>query len=218
MKMTRSELLEFIRFVHARPRGTGALLNLIRASEVRAAADLSCLAEIVADEPLRLDVTRHAADEARHAYILVRRMNELDFRPSRLPVAIDRTEGLVARCHARDPKRVYEARELFCDEEVLEILAAAAIAERDALPKLEANYEVLADAPQTQAVIGSILRDEHRHVRYLGEWVRRLETRVPSEVARATHERLAAAFEELNDLFYASFADYLNRSEAELAA
>jgi rubrerythrin len=218
MKMTRSELLEFIRSIHGRPRGTGALLNLIRASEVRAAADLSCLTEIISDERLRLDVTKHAADEARHTYILVRRMNEIGFAPSRLPLAVDRTEGIVTKCRGRDPKRVYADREFFDDEETFEILSAAAIAERDALPKLEANYEALTNDPQTQAVIGSILRDEHRHVAYLEDWVARFGTRVPSEFARETAERLAVGFEELNGLFYASFADYLRSAEAELAA
>src|SRR4029077_10623347 len=105
MQITAGQLRDFIRSIHARPNGTGALLNLVRASEVRGAADLTCLADVIADEELRMDVTRHAADEARHAYLLVRRMQEIGFAPSRLPAAVDRTEAVVAQCHGRDVKQ-----------------------------------------------------------------------------------------------------------------
>src|SRR5205814_2087971 len=37
------ELIEFLRALHARPGGTGAILNLVWASKVRGAADLSAL-------------------------------------------------------------------------------------------------------------------------------------------------------------------------------
>ncbi len=218
MQITASQLRDFIRSIHARPNGTGALLNLVRASEVRGAADLTCLADVIADEELRMDVTRHAADEARHAYLLVRRMQEIGFAPSRLPTAVDRTEAVVAQCRGRDVKQVWAERGTFADEEVLELLVAATIAERDALPKLEANHDVLARDPQTQAVIGSILRDEHRHVAYLSEWIARYERRVCGETVRATRARLEAAFAEANVLFYAGFEDYLTSAAARLAA
>lgn len=218
MELTREQLTDFLRSIHARPNGTGALLNLIRASEVRAAASLSCLADVITDEELRLDVTRHAADEARHAYILVRRMHEIGFVPGRLPVAIDRTEGIVGACRARDPKQVYEQRGWFDDHEILETLVAAALAERDALPKLQTNYDVLAGDPQTQAVLGSILRDEHRHVAYLESWVARFADRLSPTVVCETRERLQTTFAELNVVFYAALDEYLRNAEARVAA
>src|SRR5207244_1434667 len=101
MEIAPGQLKDFIRSIHDRPNGTGAVLNLIRASEVRGAADLACLADVIGDDSLRLDVTRHAADEARHAYLLVRRMHEIGFTPSRLPVGVDRTEYIVGYCRAR---------------------------------------------------------------------------------------------------------------------
>ena len=153
MEFTHGQLRDFIRSIHDRPNGTGALLNLVRASEVRAAAELSCLADVILDDQLRLDVTRHAADEARHAHLLVRRMGEIGFAPSRLPPAVDRTEAVIAQCRARDVKQVWNERGTFTDEEILELLVAAAIAERDALPKLQANHDVLERDPHTQSVI-----------------------------------------------------------------
>lgn len=218
MEITRGQLTDFIRSIHDRPNGTGALLNLVRASEVRAAADLSCLADVIADDALRLDVTRHAADEARHALLLVRRMNEIGFSPSRLPVDIDRTAAVLAQCRARDPKQVWNERGMLENEEVLEILVGAAIAERDALPKLQANHDVLERDPHTQAVIGSILRDEHRHVAYLEAWIDCYGRRVSAEAVRATRARLEAAFDAANLAFYAGFEDYLRSAAARLAA
>jgi hypothetical protein len=218
MDITPGQLKDFIRSIHDRPNGTGALLNLIRASEVRGAADLTCLADVISDEVLRLDVTRHAADEARHGYLLVRRMHEIGFAPSRLPAGVDRTESIVAHCRARDVKQVWVERGTFEDEETLELLVAATIAEKDAIPKLHANYQVLSGDPGTQAVIGSILRDEERHVAYLSSWIDRFERRVSAEAVRATRARLEAGFAEANLLFYAGFEDYLRSAEAQLAA
>ena len=218
MQLTQGQLRDFIRSIHDRRNGTGALLNLVRASEVRAAAELSCLADVIVDDELRLDVTRHAADEARHAHLLVRRMGELGFSPFRLPPAIDRTEAVVRECRSRDPKQVWNERGTLADDEVLEILVAAAIAERDALPKLQANYDVLDADPHTKSVIGSILRDEHRHVEYLEAWITRFEPRVSADLVRATRTRLEKAFETANVEFYAGFEDYLRSAADRLAA
>src|SRR5262249_54951851 len=218
MELTHGQLRDFIRSIHARPTGPGAPLNPARASEVRAAAELSCLADVTLDDELRLDVTRHAADEARHAHLLVRRMGEIGFAPSRLPPAVDRTEAVIAQCRARDVKQVWNERGTFTDEETLELLVAAAIAERDALPKLQANHDVLERDPPTQALIGSILRDEHRHVEYLDSWVERFAQRVSAEAVRATRARLEAAFDTANLAFYGGFEEYLRSAAARLAA
>jgi len=215
---TNRQLVDFMRSIYARPNGTGAILNQIRASEVRAAVELSALTDVIADEQLRLDVTRHALDESRHAYILVRRMHDIGFAPSRLPVPVDRTEGLMKRCRGRDVKQVFDQRGMLDDVEVMEMLMAASIAERDALPKLKANYEALRNDPRTQAVIGSILHDENRHVAYLTEWVERFEKRVPAEVVQETRERLDSAFEDVNALFFGALDDYLKAAEAQVAA
>ena len=215
---TKQQIVEFIRSIHARPNGTGAILNLIRASEVRAAVELSALTDVVADDQLRLDLARHALDESRHAYILAHRMHELGFSPSRLPVPVDRTEGLTKRCRARDVTQVYEQRGAYEDVEILETLVAATIAERDALPKLQANYEALRSDPRSQAVIGSILHDENRHVSYLTEWLGRFEKRLSAAVVSETRERLSSAFDELNVPFYDALGDYLKAADARVAA
>jgi 1,2-phenylacetyl-CoA epoxidase catalytic subunit len=218
MNATIAQMTDFIRSIHGRPNGTGALLNLIRASEVRAAADLSALSDIISDDQLKLDLARHASDEARHAFILQRRMKEIGFVASRLPPAVDRHDALLLQCGARDPKRVYAERGLFTEEEVFETLLAFCMAERDAFPKLEVNHAVLASDPGTQAVIGSLIRDEVRHIRYLEEWLERLGKGLAEDVTRAAEARVSSVFAEANDVFYPAFDAYLASAEARLAS
>jgi len=142
--VTHAQLVEFLRAIHARPAGTGAILNLIRGAKVRGAADLDVLTDIVADPSLRLELARHGLDETRHAYRLARRMDELGFAPVRLPREMDRVAGLFARCRARDVHDVYEKRSWLGDVELLEFLTAVLLPELDAVAKLAANHEALA--------------------------------------------------------------------------
>ncbi len=218
MDVMTAQMTEFIKSIHARPNGTGALLNLIRASELRAAADLSTLSDVISDDELKLDVARHASDEARHAFILQRRMREIGFLASRLPPAVDRHDALLVQCGARDPKQVYAQRGMFTEEEIFETLVAFLIAERDAFPKLEINYAVLASDPGTQTVIGSLIRDEIRHIHYLGTWIDRIGERLPAGDARRVEERVTAVFSEVNDLFYPAFDAYLAGAAVRLAS
>src|SRR5439155_708377 len=115
MQATHEQMVDFLRMVHARAGGTGAILNLIRASEVRGGADLLTLTDLVSG---------------------------------------------------------------------------------------------------TQTVIASILRDEERHVEYLGSWLQRFERRLSPRFVAATLERLQDAFDQLDAAFYGAFHEYLERAAA----
>src|SRR5947199_182199 len=107
MQATHEQMVDFLRMVHARAGGTGAILNLIRASEVRGGADLLTLTDLVSDPQLKMDLARHAMDEARHSYLLLRRMNEIGFSCRRLP-RVSRARGSVRKgdsAHAHQPAR-----------------------------------------------------------------------------------------------------------------
>ena len=67
MHATHEQMVDFLRTVHARAGGTGAILNLIRASEVRGGADLLTLTDIVSDPQLKMDLAKHAMDAAAEA-------------------------------------------------------------------------------------------------------------------------------------------------------
>ena len=214
MQITHERLVDFLRSIHSRPGGTGAILNLIRGSEVRGAADINLLTDLVSDQQAKLDLARHAFDEARHAYILIRRMNELGFKPYRLPPEVDRVEGLLARCRARDVKQVYTERGRVDDAELMEVLVASLIPESDAVGKLRANLEVLESDPGTQTVLAGIIRDEQRHVAYLSGWMERFERRFSPRAVAATRERLEEVFRQLDVTYYAGLQEYFERAAA----
>jgi hypothetical protein len=214
MQLTHEQLVEFLRSLHARPGGTGAVLNLIRVSEVRGATDIAALSDLVSDSRIKLDLARHGYDEARHGYILLRRMDELGFKAFRLPAELDRVEGLLARSRARDVKQVYADRGSVSDAELMELLIAALIPEKDAIAKFRANFEALTDDHKTQSVIGSMLRDEDRHVAYLEHWLEWFEGRFSKRAVKAAHERLEDAFEQLTTVYYSGLTEYFERAAA----
>ena len=212
--MTHEQLVDFLRGLHARAGGTAAVLNLLRAGEVRGGAEVLVLSELVTDPQMRLDFARHAMDESRHAFLLLRRMQELGSNPTRVPRALDRLETLTERSRARDFMHVYTERGPAGDVEVMEFMTMALIAEHDAATKLRANYDALLDDPKTQAVVGSILQDESRHVAYLNGWLERFEQRFSRRAVVAARERLEATYEELHGLYYGALQEYLERAAA----
>ena len=214
MESSQQHMVAFLRMVHARAGGTGAILNLIRASEVRGGADIIALTDLVSHPQLKMDLAKHAMDEARHSYLLLRRMTQLGFAAYRLPPELDRLESLFERSRARDVKQVYTDRGSIDDAELMEIMMVAYIPENDAAVKLQANYEALSDDPDSQAVITSILRDEERHIEYLGSWLKRFERRLSPRFVAATLERLQEAFDQLDAAFYGAFHEYLERAAA----
>lgn len=212
--MTHDDLVQVLRAIHARAGGTGAILNLIRGSEVRGAADLAVLSDLVDDPRRKLQLSRHAFDEGRHSYILLRRMIELGFRPFRLPPELDRLEGLLERSRARDVKQVYTERGSVSEAELLEMTVAALIPERDAYAKLCANHEVLHGDPKTQAALGGILRDEERHIAYLQDWLGAFARRFSERAVNAASERLGEAFAQVNVVYYGALQEYFTRAAA----
>jgi hypothetical protein len=211
------QMLEFLRGLHARPGGTGAILNLIWASKVRGSADLSVLSLLISDVNVSVMLTRHGCDEAQHAYGLARRMTELRFAPFRLSPELDRAEGLLARCRARDVKQVYAERGWVSDPELMELTVAVLILETDAAVKLRANHDVLAHDPETQALLGAILRDDQRHVGYLRERLGWFEGRFSRRAVAAARERLEDAFGQLTSVYYGALQDYFDRAALDSA-
>jgi hypothetical protein len=209
--VTHAQLVEFLRAIHARPRGTGAILNLARGAKARGASDLGVLSDVAADSSLRLELARHSLDESRHAYWLVRRMLEIGFTPVRLPSEVDRVEGLFARARARNVHEVFHEHGWLGEIELLELLTAVLIPEEDAVVKLAANYEALAGDARTQSLVGRMLRDDRRHVAYLRGRLNLYAERFSPRVIARAEERLRGVFEELSVAYYAALDGYLER-------
>lgn len=214
MQVSHEQLVDFLRSIHSRAGGTGAMLNLIRVSEVRGGTDIMALSDLVSDSRIKLDLARHAYDEARHSYILLRRMDEIGFKAFRLPAELDRVDGLLARSRARDVKQVYADRGSVADAELMEILIAALIPEKDAVGKLRGNFDALTGDHKTQAVLASMLRDEERHVAYLTSWLEWFEKRFSPRAVKAAHERLEDAFEQLTMVYYNGIHQYFDQAAA----
>jgi len=205
-------LVDFLRSVHSRPGGTGAILNVIRGCKVRGAADMTALTDLVSDLRLKLDLARHASDEARHAYALLQRMAELGFKAFRLPAELDRVEGLFARSRAREVRQVYAERGWVSEAELMELTVTAFILENDAVKKIRANHEALSADPRTQAVIGEMLADDERHVAYLTSWLERFEQRFSRRAVVRTRERLEEVSSQLDFVYYGTLQEYFERT------
>jgi len=214
MRPNRDETVAFLRTVLAKPHGNAAVLNVIRCSKVRAAADFNLLAELVSQPRVKLDLARHGFDEARHAYVLLRRIDELGFRPFRLPPQLDRVEGLLDRSRARDVKQVYIERGAVSDAELMELAVAAFIVETDGLWRLELHRDALDDDDQTCAVLEDMITDERRHVAYLGRWLTWFEDRFSRRAVAAARARLDEASRQLDAGYYAALHDYFDRLAA----
>jgi hypothetical protein len=210
----RERVVEYLGSLPARPGGTAVVLNLIRGSKVRAAELIGALTEVVSDAQRRLDLARHGADEARHAYMLLRRMTEVGFHPLRLPPELDRVEGLLARCRARDVRQVSAEHGCVNEAELMELTAAALVWESDTVATLRASHAALDGDARTRTLIGAVLRDDERHVAYLGAWLARFEERFSRRAVKASLERLEALFEELSASCYGVLEESFERMAA----
>src|SRR5438093_10815947 len=214
MPVTHEQLVDTLRAIHARRGGTPAVLNLLRAGAVRGGSDVLLLTEMVTDSRLKLDLAQQAMDEARHAFMLLRRMQELGYNLSRVPHDLDRLETLWERSRMRDVRHVYSDRGTIGEAEMMEFTALAIIPERDAATKLKANYDALGGDPKTQALIISILRDEERHLAYLEGWLGTYARRFSPRAVAATRDRLEAVYRDMDALYYGALQEYFTRAAA----
>ena len=214
MPVTHEQLVDTLRAIHARRGGTPAVLNLLRAGAVRGGSDVLLLSEMVSDSQLKLDLAQHAMDEARHAFMLLRRMQELGYNLTRVPHDLDRLETLWERSRMRDVRHVYSDRGTIGEAEMMEFTALAIIPERDASIKLRANYEALEGDARTQELIISILLDDERHIAYLEAWLERYARRFSPRAVASTRERLEAVYRDLDAIYYAGLQDYLANAAA----
>ena len=93
-------------------------------------------------------------------------MDEIGFTPMRLPRALDRVEGLFARCRARDVRQVYEERGWLGEVELLEFLTAVLLPEQEVVIRVKGLS--VAPAPEMAAEIEALLGSGTMLVEYAG--------------------------------------------------
>jgi rubrerythrin len=144
------------------------------------AAALEIAAKCVADFPdapwpLRLLLARQAADEARHAAVLLRRCEEIGGRKGEFPVA--NFEWSVTMSLDNLPARLAVQNRTF-EAGLIDILGT-----------LRTVWRAAGD-DATADVLDGILADEITHVRFANRWIRKLteqDARVLLQVALAVH-------------------------------
>jgi bacterioferritin (cytochrome b1) len=131
------------------------LLSYYRAAELRGADLLGRLLRKTDDPHLHINLTRHFADEARHAWLWTRRIQELGAAP--LPVV----DGYQRRL------RQYVG----LPSSVLELLALTHVAEERVQQRYREHAARPGEDPRTVAVLQIITADEEWHLAWIETWL-----------------------------------------------
>jgi hypothetical protein len=136
-------------------RGLSWLLNWYRQSELEGALLLGRMVRQAQDRRLIAALTRHAADEARHAWLWQRGITQLGL----MAVRIDRSY------------QSFYAEEGIIPQTLPEVLALTHVFER----RVDAEFgEQLGDRTLPDPVLQTfraLLRDEQRHLGWIAEWL-----------------------------------------------
>ena len=136
-------------------RGVSWLLNWYRQSELEGALLLGRMVRVAEDPKVIAELTRHAADEARHAWLWQRTIAQLELAPVRI---------------FRSYQSFYAADGVM-PQRLPEVLALTHVFERRVDLEFSAQ---LGDAGLPAPVIGTfraLLRDEQRHLGWIAAWL-----------------------------------------------
>jgi uncharacterized ferritin-like protein (DUF455 family) len=156
-------------------------LNRYRFSEQRSCKDLTDLIEQLDGQPRELvkDLSRHVADEARHAMWLTDLLIDLDASVATPPGSsyIQEFERLLDREY-QDPKQD-------TDDFAIASLAAINVTEKRGCEYFSAHIHALKQAPQTaentkvRATLERIFPEEAGHVRWGNRWLAKMADKSP---------------------------------------
>lgn len=156
-------------------------LNRYRFSEQRSCKDLTEIIEVLDGKPAELvrDLSRHVADEARHAMWLTDLLVDLGSEVGTPPGTsyIKEFDRLVDR-------EFYDA-EGNTEDNIIGILAAINVTEKRGCEYFSAHIHALKEAPQTEenvkirATIEKIFPEEAGHVRWGNRWLAQFADRSP---------------------------------------
>ncbi|MBF2076500.1 MAG: ferritin-like domain-containing protein [Synechococcales cyanobacterium C42_A2020_086] len=174
-------------------------LNRYRYSEQRSCKDLTDLIEQLDGQAPELvkDLSRHIADEARHALWLTELLVDLGASVGTPPGAsyIDEFERLLDREYANPEDNL--------DDFLISSLAAINVTEKRGCEYFSAHIYALKQAPQTEEhikireTIERILPEEAGHVRWGNRWLAELARKSPEHARKVEHaKRKYAAIEQ----------------------
>lgn len=135
------------------------LFNYYRDAELQGANLLARLLQHTEDPDLQIKLTRHLADEARHAWLLTERIVELGGRVTR-----------VSNGYQRQLRR-----SVGIPTSVLDLLALTYVVEERARRRYQ-EHTVCPDVdPKTAALLQAMNEDEDWHLTWVGEKLKELE-------------------------------------------
>jgi len=141
------------------------VFSYYRSAELQGAGLLlRLMARMTGDEAAQVHLTRHVADETRHAWLWTRRIADLGATPAPIPLGYQ--ERLALRLRPRG---------------IAELLALSILVERRSLERYQSHAARPDVDTQTQGVLRIVTADEARHV----EWL----TRELAELSLAPEER-----------------------------
>jgi hypothetical protein len=167
------------------------LLSFYRVSEIGGALFFGRLARTIKAGPVQGDLTRHFADEARHAALWTRCIEAVGGEPIALENAYQDRYLAAAGLPAN----------------LMEIFALTQVFEQRVLRQYSHHRAMAALHPAVDEALTTIMTDEKWHI----EWIRRELSRMAGEwgedVVHAAVRRFQAADQSIYDAFAAESAD-----------
>jgi bacterioferritin (cytochrome b1) len=185
----------------------GVLLNVLRAAKLRRAAELVALCDLAMDPALRDDLTRHARDEAEHAWQLLETMNRFGARAFRVPRTLDPIGTLSERNRARDVRQVHADGGVLTEPEFMELTATALVAERWLLAITAAAIDLVEERAARDLLVDVASADE-RHAGHLAGHLAVFERRFSRRAVSSTVERLECISRDVTHRFNTSLLAY----------
>jgi len=198
------QMVEMTSHVLRQPIGLHLTLNSFRLGELQGARDLATMVELTDDMHLRMQWTRHAMDEGKHAYLFAKRLVELGGEPGPMPPEMDFLEMLRTRANGYDVHAKKVAGEKLDDADVIRFFAAAKIVEENAHASLVMYHEALGADFGTRKVIETVAIDEEYHISYVNAEIEKLRSRFPKEM-----NEMIALYHDLYPGVYADFNEAL---------
>ena len=164
------------------------LLSFYRESELAGALIMGRLAQQTEDDDLRVRLTEHCAEEARHAWAWTETILEVGGSPLRV------SETYQSRYHALlgDPSSV------------LEVLALSQIFERRVVRHFRAHLSWPGTHPAVKRTLQQLIDDEVGHIRWVKD---RLDAHAASHGDHTVREMLDR-FQRVDDQVYAELSEF----------
>ncbi len=164
------------------------LLSFYRESELAGALIMGRLAQQTDDDELRVRLTEHCAEEARHAWAWTETILEVGGTPLRI------SETYQSRYHALlgDPSSV------------LEVLALSQIFERRVVRHFRAHLSWPGTHPAVKRTLQQLIDDEVGHIRWVKD---RLDAHAASHGESVVREMLER-FQRADDKLYAELSEF----------